>query len=379
MNREIDHLDSEELHIWLAEAEPTLISALSARCSLRTLPAGFLETEQIDDQDILLLFRATAVAPAFSLTGRRALGRSAKSAGANVWNLSRRQAGENNTQRTALKTTLDTVDKSTRTVGYSAETAINSCISSITGLPSAVDDAGISFDFDGTETRADIAALKNGGVSTCFERPLWEERTIPGLLEPLWQRLDQASYWQYWQEWYLGYLRGAPLPGDLQADITLIPDEHWQQGPAHIARMIEGIREPYRLREQIRNLKAELARQAGAPPPMGHNMPPEELIPEATPAQAVTIIWATVGELEEELQSESPDAARLEGLLGRLRGLGAKAGQFAKDVAYDNAKTIAGGATGAVIATNWPKVAALLDKMAMGLTEWIAYLMWLIG
>jgi hypothetical protein len=91
------------------------------------------------------------------------------------------------------------------------------------------------------EIRADARALLDGTAET---RPLWA--AMPGRATPLighmrdtWAPATPGG--AFWMRWYQGFLDGTPLPWDLQRDIALIPDEDWQKGEAHLARLIEAI------------------------------------------------------------------------------------------------------------------------------------------
>ncbi len=49
----------------------------------------------------------------------------------------------------------------------------------------------------------------------------------------------------FWREWYQGFLDGKPMDWELQRRVALIPDADWEQGPEHIAGVIEGIRQAF--------------------------------------------------------------------------------------------------------------------------------------
>ncbi len=46
----------------------------------------------------------------------------------------------------------------------------------------------------------------------------------------------------FWRDWYQGFVEGNPLDWGLQREVALIPDEDWDKGPAHIAYIINKIR-----------------------------------------------------------------------------------------------------------------------------------------
>lgn len=61
-----------------------------------------------------------------------------------------------------------------------------------------------------------------------------------------WRRYSHGkAYWSFWREWYQGFLNGKPMDWELQRRVALIPDEDWEKGPEHIARVIEDIRRDF--------------------------------------------------------------------------------------------------------------------------------------
>ncbi len=74
---------------------------------------------------------------------------------------------------------------------------------------------------------------------------------------PLMGYLSSASHWHFWREWYQGFLDGKPLDWELQRRVALIDDKDWEQGPEHIAELIEKIRDDY--------AKEQAATEARAP------------------------------------------------------------------------------------------------------------------
>ena len=68
----------------------------------------------------------------------------------------------------------------------------------------------------------------------------------------------------FWRDWYQGFLDGKPLDWELQRRVALIPDADWEQGPEHIAELIEVIR-------------ADFAKEQVAPEPRAQEFEPDNV------------------------------------------------------------------------------------------------------
>ncbi|MEM8572022.1 MAG: hypothetical protein AAGG56_14120 [Pseudomonadota bacterium] len=91
--------------------------------------------------------------------------------------------------------------------------------------------------------RSDCVALAEG---TSLERaPLWPDGNP---LQEDWDRakkeLESAGpEWDFWIDWYEKVLAGAPQDWQgLLTDVALIPPEDWDQGSAHVGRIIKGLK-----------------------------------------------------------------------------------------------------------------------------------------
>lgn len=81
-----------------------------------------------------------------------------------------------------------------------------------------------------------------------IDLPLWHEEAREPALEKQAQEfldLSNAYHWSFWREWYQGFLDGKPMDWELQRRVAMIPDEDWEKGPEHIARVIEEIRRDF--------------------------------------------------------------------------------------------------------------------------------------
>lgn len=143
---------------------------------------------------------------------------------------------------------------------------------------------------------------------------------------PLLEFLSSDSLWSFWRDWYQGFLDGKPLDWELQRRVALIPDEDWEKGPEHIARLIEDIRARFELEKRIEELETEKqVWQERARLGIGGNHPPEA-IEDVRIVQE--IIWAPIEELKAETHLEAPDKSKvkriLEGLIQAAKWLGEK-------------------------------------------------------
>ncbi|MGJ8618407.1 MAG: hypothetical protein ACSHWS_16310 [Sulfitobacter sp.] len=237
--------------------------------------------------------------------------------------------------------------------------------------------------YAGAPVSIDAHALQDiSQVSEIYHRKLWHGSPVPSptnqSLSEFWTLLqNEGANWQFWQDWYQGFLDGTPLNWNLQRDVALIPDEDWRKGPEHIAKVIHGIRVPYRLREEIVELEHQLANVSPGHGQMGHNRPPEP-IEDAQLTQIPEIIWADIGAIERELVTPKPDPERLGVLASRFRMSAAQIGTLVKDTAYDHTKAVLAGAAGSASAIYWPKIAGILQSISTTIDEWIAYLLWVI-
>ncbi len=111
----------------------------------------------------------------------------------------------------------------------------------------------------------------------------------------------------------------------LQREVALIPDEDWEKGAVHIARVIEEIRARFDLRKRIAELESALVAASGDRLGIGGNNPPEEIAPELPVAKELLVIWEPLQELKQEAEAEEPDKGRIARAIEAL-GAALKAG-----------------------------------------------------
>ncbi|MEM7176229.1 MAG: hypothetical protein AAF503_00870 [Pseudomonadota bacterium] len=91
---------------------------------------------------------------------------------------------------------------------------------------------------------ADATALEQGiGLMGLSQRPLWNGVQAPTEITQMWeelkQRLPPDQDWDVWTTWYEARLAGTPANMELEKARVLIPDEDWEQGPAHVNAIIK--------------------------------------------------------------------------------------------------------------------------------------------
>lgn len=126
-----------------------------------------------------------------------------------------------------------------------------------------------------------------------------------------------SSLHPFWIDWYRRVVNDEAQNWDLLRDVALIDSALWQQGGEALEREIGFTVERYRLLDEVRRLRAELAEagtaiESAALPHRSHNQPPE-LISEHAPEvfYAVHTIAEQLSNAEEELQQRLPSRSRL--------------------------------------------------------------------
>ncbi|MEM9318980.1 MAG: hypothetical protein AAGA70_08220 [Pseudomonadota bacterium] len=186
-----------------------------------------------------------------------------------------------------------------------------------------------------------------------------------------------SGHWYFWGEWYHRAMTGDPLPWDLQEQIALIPDEIWEAGPEAVADEIERIRSRYELVLRIGELEARLAEAEVSRHGIGGNSPPEPIRDDLGHHEAVTIIFAPIEDLREQLDAQTPNKDAIARAISKLKAVlsvcGAWAGNKLDAAATEFVKKI--GAAGGVAAAAWlvaqkPGIQAVLDAAV----RWLASL-----
>lgn len=256
-------LDWESLEKWLEDRSAEDVTVIAARAGLRGLPgltplftaSGFEDPLTI----VLPVFRASAVASvaANGPTQRRQVQDAAVSAHAEVSSANSTFSGlpslspvsaahfAARSARSAcsvISTTDNAALSAARSASHSArsaDAAVHSTVGSATRL-------GISlaaFLEAWSAVDADVSRLTEGiDHPALLATPLWPEDQPQGLAES-WPKLRGAlltndPLWRVWTDWYQDRLDGKPMNVALELEKALIPDDDWEQGPAHVNAII---------------------------------------------------------------------------------------------------------------------------------------------
>lgn len=181
----------------------------------------------------------------------------------------------------------------------------------------AIDEATLPNEGDVIGVLSDLMAVEEGRSLELL--PIWHDENP--LLE-YWQTVranwsQPNSPYAFWLRWYESLLDPAshpPFPPELLREIALIPSEVWEAGAEAVAAAIARIEERFRLLEETRALKAELAALRAATEAEAlrrHNNPPELVEEDEALRGEVTIIWAALDESEAELTQPAPSPSVL--------------------------------------------------------------------
>ena len=232
--------------------------------------------------------------------------------------------------------------------------------------------------------RKDARCLQHG--DDLLSLPLW---SIP---QPDWFKRadadgraiwanDDLAVWSFWTRWWDGVLSGQQINWDLQRDLALIPDEDWQQGPAHIAAIIARLEEQFDLRGQVAELRtklqeAEFRDQASyaTVAHRSHNHPPEVLEAATEARREITIVLQLLEDAEKELSLQAPSSAILKRNGAVLREAGKSIAKYClKLVDLAVTTTLVAGTT-AVVSYECLKYAPEIEGIGKSLIEFAAKL-----
>ncbi|MGB3312817.1 MAG: hypothetical protein WBB85_00210 [Albidovulum sp.] len=216
--------------------------------------------------------------------------------------------------------------------------------------------------------------------SELFERKLWLTIEQPAIASDAWDTFvsvleNEAPTWRFWIEWVQSFRSGYPVDWDLQREVAAIPDEDWESGPEHIARIVAEISARHALHDRIRELENELARSSTSRLGIGGNNPPEPLSRETTVARELLIVWEPLQQLKQEARTNKPSRGKIERLIGILGSVlqngiswcGTKA-----DLAVDTTIKWAIPAGGGYFALNPSKLEAVIEAAK----KWLAEVIW---
>jgi hypothetical protein len=363
-------VDRESAQAWLVEAPRKAQITLAARSAVRALPAVTIEQAVVNDV-ILATFRATLTS---CVAGIRPDGDGLRAAAAQAFNalqdieLSEPRAVKATDAMASALSAVRRIRVSSDTAGLLIGSADEAAADAVGATAGAFGDACWS------SADADATALELFPSQDVFRRPLWPS-TATRTADDLWRHDQFAAFlrsdhsrWAFWYRWYEGMLDGRPLDWELQYEITLIPDEDWEKGCNHIARLIQEVEARFALKARIRELENELVQASRDRFGLGGNNPPEGIEDAPSVAKEFTIIWAPLQDLKLEAEKVQPDRTIVrraaEGLRDTLEACGlwsARKLDAAATAAVIAAGTALGTAFAAWMAGHGDKVMKVID------------------
>ena len=305
-------MDREEFENWLKQQDRETCVKVAVRAALRVFPVAAHYPENnlaLLTARAILISGVAAVYPTpeirFAAGARAAAGAAGARAAAYAAGAADAPVTVENID--AAIAAVRAVDTAVRTEGFDSAAfytveAANEATSSATDYGPTGAFVHMSSDATYSDTKIPPEQL--------LLTPLWHGET-----EPQWAQLGNnlldTPAFAFWREWYQGFVDGSPMDWDLQYQVALIPDEDWEKGAEHIARLIEEIRARLALEKRIAELESALVVASGNRLGIGGNNPPEAIEAELPVAKELLVIWEPLQELKEEVEAEEPDKGRI--------------------------------------------------------------------
>ena len=129
---------------------------------------------------------------------------------------------------------------------FSARSAYEAIVSSVLYPPSASAIIQDEILVESGNSSEEVASTKAWAESSSSARI----NNFPGEFNRLWQSLKsfllaQNQDWDVWTRWYEARVNGEPSNKDLDLAIATIPNEDWEQGPAHVNALIKALEDKY--------------------------------------------------------------------------------------------------------------------------------------
>jgi len=156
--------------------------------------------------------------------------------------------------------------------------------------------------------------------------PLWDETIKANRSLNHWQSLKDFlrkspnENWHVWIDWWEDRRHGKPYNIEMEREIVLIPDEDWQQGPAHVNAMIAEIRARYAAHETDKEIPAD---NPVAPrfETVGERIVLRAEMPDAAPDDEQAALYDALREQAVELRGLCPENSNRYGAQGKAVGL----------------------------------------------------------
>lgn len=219
--------------------------------------------------------------------------------------------------------------------------------------------------------------------------PLWIGINVPEEFSTQFKLLNMhfsqvLGIWSFWRDWYQGFLDGEPLDWELQRRVALIPDEDWDEGPAHVSGVIDEIRARIEVERHAEAVAALLAASDLLPAGIGHNNPPDAVDDLPISLEDLAETNKMIARVLREVGNPKPDKSVVEGAATWIRqALWTAALWFAMkaDIAAGEFAKKFGGycAAAALPAIAWsvgqmPRLLDALSDLAKSMETWLTFL-----
>ncbi len=365
-------MDEEEFRAWLSEQPQETSTLIAARAALRVFPLVLASENTRGEGSVLALLAARAILTSgvgakMPSSEIRAAALAAISATGGF------SATTNATTNAATRAAYAAAGAAgAAEAAFAVEAAANAAAYASAGATANVAAyAAANAAARAAGVTAYDAAFLDTTIPTdeLFRSPIWHSVEIPHALRSALSTgenlLKTGPEWAFWRDWYQGFLDGKPLDWELQRRVALIPDDDWEKGLAHIAGKIEEIRARFELEQRINELEREVVLEKRLRHGVGGNFPPEPIEEAQKKSSELTIVWAPLRDIKEEVEADEPDKTKIRVAIEALskalaRGLawsGSKA-----DLAVDTAiKWAIPAAGGGYLAMNPDKLSAVIE------------------
>jgi hypothetical protein len=258
---------------------------------------------------------------------------------------------------------------------------------------SAAEESGLSDPLSSTARALTFAATEDAAAETeqtsiaqLRATSIWRGQDIPEEVASVWSALQNQLLltdpkWSFWRDWYRGFLDGRPLDWELQRRVALIADGDWDQGPSHVAEVIDEIRARFEVERCADVVAALLAAPDLLLAGIGHNNPLDSIDDLPLSREDVAETERMIARVLQEVRSAKPEKARVAGAAAFIkRTLRAALGWFAKkaDMAVDEfAKKFGGYCAAAALPAaalalgQLPRLLDALSDLAKSMEAWL--------
>ena len=253
--------DRESLELWLTDQPSGVAVIIAARAALRVLPLLISGRERSDDAagGAVLLACLRAVASAWTASSWPI-----PSTGIKSYREAARAASV--VAEEASYVIADAVASAAASAAFAACIAASDMedyrafAAAVEATDVAAAAAGVAANYAGSEAYAavnfDAEAIGRGEDARHLARAQLWPGDIPPVIQRRWENFIHGKpkivddQWEVWIDWYRDRLMGIagaqPVIEGLEIARVMIPNEDWEQGPAHVNSLIQRLEDEYR-------------------------------------------------------------------------------------------------------------------------------------